>query len=65
MSMNYKILNICAGELNKETVETMSLPRCGVTDNVSFKRGSRDKRYALQGGYCSNYTTCMFKIELL
>ncbi|CAG9783046.1 unnamed protein product [Diatraea saccharalis] len=36
------------GEIDKETAETMSLPRCGVRDKVGFGE-SRAKRYALQG----------------
>ncbi|XP_055530959.1 matrix metalloproteinase-14 isoform X2 [Wyeomyia smithii] len=37
------------GELDKETMELMSLPRCGVRDKVGFGSDSRSKRYALQG----------------
>ncbi|KAG7304126.1 hypothetical protein JYU34_011059 [Plutella xylostella] len=36
------------GELDEETAQTMSLPRCGVRDKVGFGE-SRAKRYALQG----------------
>jgi hypothetical protein len=38
-----------AGELDRETAETMSLPRCGVRDKVGYASDSRSKRYALQG----------------
>ena len=38
-----------AGELDRETAETMSLPRCGVKDRVGSGSDSRSKRYALQG----------------
>jgi hypothetical protein len=38
-----------AGEMNRETAETMSLPRCGVRDKVGYASDSRSKRYALQG----------------
>ncbi|XP_021941826.1 matrix metalloproteinase-14 isoform X4 [Zootermopsis nevadensis] len=41
-------LNI-TGELDRETAETMSLPRCGVRDKVGYASDSRSKRYALQG----------------
>lgn len=41
-------LNI-TGEMNRETAETMSLPRCGVRDKVGYASDSRSKRYALQG----------------
>ena len=39
------------GELDKETVELMETPRCGVKDNVgpSDDAKRRKKRYALQG----------------
>ncbi|XP_058465881.1 matrix metalloproteinase-14 isoform X2 [Malaya genurostris] len=37
------------GELDSETMELMSLPRCGVRDKVGFGSDSRSKRYALQG----------------
>uniref|UniRef100_A0A7G3AQ15 Putative matrix metalloproteinase-19 isoform x1 n=1 Tax=Lutzomyia longipalpis TaxID=7200 RepID=A0A7G3AQ15_LUTLO len=37
------------GELDEETMELMSLPRCGVKDKVGFGTDSRSKRYALQG----------------
>lgn len=37
------------GELNDETLQTMSLPRCGVKDKVGSGSDSRSKRYALQG----------------
>lgn len=37
-----------AGELDDETSQMMSLPRCGVRDKVGFGE-SRAKRYALQG----------------
>ncbi|XP_017061889.1 stromelysin-3 isoform X2 [Drosophila ficusphila] len=40
-------LNI-TGELDAETLKTMSLPRCGVRDRVGTG-DSRSKRYALQG----------------
>ncbi|CAL8075131.1 unnamed protein product [Orchesella dallaii] len=40
-------LNI-TGELDDETVETMSLPRCGVRDKIGHD-ARRRKRYALQG----------------
>ncbi|CAF4783840.1 unnamed protein product [Pieris macdunnoughi] len=36
------------GELDDETINVMSLPRCGVRDKVGFGE-SRAKRYALQG----------------
>ncbi|XP_038208860.1 matrix metalloproteinase-14 isoform X10 [Zerene cesonia] len=36
------------GELDEETINVMSLPRCGVRDKVGFGE-SRAKRYALQG----------------
>jgi len=38
-----------AGEMDRETAETMSLPRCGVRDKVGYATDSRSKRYALQG----------------
>lgn len=38
-----------AGNLDKETVITMKLPRCGVKDKVGFANDARSKRYALQG----------------
>ncbi|XP_017781282.1 PREDICTED: matrix metalloproteinase-14-like isoform X2 [Nicrophorus vespilloides] len=41
-------LNI-TGELDKETITVMSLPRCGVQDKVGTGSDSRSKRYALQG----------------
>ncbi|XP_069668849.1 stromelysin-3 isoform X2 [Periplaneta americana] len=41
-------LNI-TGVMDRETSETMSLPRCGVKDKVGFGSDSRSKRYALQG----------------
>lgn len=37
------------GELDDETMELMTLPRCGVKDKVGFGTDSRSKRYALQG----------------
>lgn len=37
------------GNLDPETMELMSLPRCGVKDKVGFGTDSRSKRYALQG----------------
>ncbi|KAM7344269.1 matrix metalloproteinase 1 isoform 2-T4 [Cochliomyia hominivorax] len=37
------------GELDEETMELMSLPRCGVRDKVGFGNDNRSKRYALQG----------------
>lgn len=37
------------GELDDETLATMSLPRCGVKDKVGSGSDSRSKRYALQG----------------
>lgn len=37
------------GELDTETMDFMSLPRCGVKDKVGFGSDSRSKRYALQG----------------
>ncbi|PSN48124.1 hypothetical protein C0J52_05812 [Blattella germanica] len=40
-------LNI-TGEMDRDTAETMSLPRCGVRDNVGYASNSRSKRYALQ-----------------
>lgn len=36
------------GELDQETVEMMSLPRCGVRDKIGHD-ARRRKRYALQG----------------
>ena len=39
------------GELDKETEETMMLPRCGVKDKVGPGSDSRSKRYALQGNH--------------
>ncbi|XP_049307228.1 matrix metalloproteinase-14 isoform X1 [Bactrocera dorsalis] len=41
-------LNV-TGDLDGETLELMSLPRCGVRDKVGFGTDSRSKRYALQG----------------
>ncbi|XP_055700592.1 matrix metalloproteinase-2 isoform X4 [Phlebotomus papatasi] len=41
-------LNV-TGELDAETMELMTLPRCGVKDKVGFGTDSRSKRYALQG----------------
>lgn len=41
-------LNV-TGELDSDTMELMSLPRCGVRDKVGFGSDSRSKRYALQG----------------
>nr|XP_019556504.1 matrix metalloproteinase-14 isoform X5 [Aedes albopictus] len=41
-------LNV-TGELDGDTMELMSLPRCGVRDKVGFGSDSRSKRYALQG----------------
>nr|XP_018911716.1 PREDICTED: matrix metalloproteinase-14 isoform X2 [Bemisia tabaci] len=41
-------LNI-TGHLDGDTLEMMSLPRCGVRDRVGFATSSRSKRYALQG----------------
>jgi len=35
--------------MDRETAETMSLPRCGVRDKVGYASDSRSKRYALQG----------------
>lgn len=37
------------GELDEETMELMSSPRCGVKDKVGFGSDTRSKRYALQG----------------
>lgn len=37
------------GNLDPETMQLMSLPRCGVKDKVGFGSDSRSKRYALQG----------------
>lgn len=37
------------GELDTDTLELMSLSRCGVKDKVGFGSDSRSKRYALQG----------------
>ncbi|XP_063700125.1 matrix metalloproteinase-14 isoform X2 [Culicoides brevitarsis] len=37
------------GELDDETMELMSAPRCGVKDKVGFGSDTRSKRYALQG----------------
>ncbi|XP_053966237.1 matrix metalloproteinase-14 isoform X2 [Anastrepha ludens] len=45
---NFAGLNI-TGDLDDETLELMSLPRCGVRDKVGFGTDSRSKRYALQG----------------
>lgn len=47
-TMNYINFDT-AGELDEETMELMSLPRCGVKDKVGFGTDSRSKRYALQG----------------
>ncbi|XP_065370544.1 stromelysin-3 isoform X3 [Calliphora vicina] len=41
-------LNV-TGDLDSETMELMSLPRCGVRDKVGFGNDNRSKRYALQG----------------
>ncbi|XP_039295486.1 stromelysin-2 isoform X2 [Nilaparvata lugens] len=41
-------LNV-TGSLDEETLEMMSLPRCGVKDKVGYASDSRSKRYALQG----------------
>lgn len=41
-------LNV-TGSLDDETVQTMSLPRCGVQDKVGTGNDKRSKRYALQG----------------
>lgn len=41
-------LNV-TGELDGETMQLMSLPRCGVKDKVGFGSDTRSKRYALQG----------------
>ncbi|XP_075169786.1 matrix metalloproteinase 1 isoform X2 [Haematobia irritans] len=41
-------LNV-TGELDEETMQLMSKPRCGVRDKVGFGTDSRSKRYALQG----------------
>ncbi|XP_035785461.1 stromelysin-3-like isoform X1 [Anopheles albimanus] len=41
-------LNV-TGELDSETMQLMSLPRCGVKDRVGFGSDTRSKRYALQG----------------
>lgn len=37
------------GDLDDDTLELMSLSRCGVKDKVGFGSDSRSKRYALQG----------------
>ncbi|XP_069668856.1 matrix metalloproteinase-19-like [Periplaneta americana] len=37
------------GELDRNTAEAMSLPRCGVKDKLSATERSRSKRYVLQG----------------
>ncbi|XP_071455412.1 matrix metalloproteinase-14 isoform X2 [Hetaerina americana] len=37
------------GELDSETKELMSTPRCGVKDRVGIGHNARRKRYALQG----------------
>ncbi|PSN48126.1 hypothetical protein C0J52_05810 [Blattella germanica] len=41
-------LNV-TGQMDKDTSETMSLPRCGVSDVVGYASDSRTKRFALQG----------------
>lgn len=41
-------LNV-TGELDDDTMELMSAPRCGVKDKVGFGSDARSKRYALQG----------------
>lgn len=40
---------LITGQLDKDTVDTMQLPRCGVKDKVGSGSDSRSKRYALQG----------------
>lgn len=37
------------GELDKDTLQVMSMPRCGVRDNFESGSSSRSKRYALPG----------------
>ena len=47
---NSSFVFLClAGELDQETLDTMSLPRCGVKDKVGKGVSARRKRYALQG----------------
>ena len=45
-----------AGELNKETLRMMAMPRCGVTDDMG--NSDRAKRYALHGKYIVLYCYC-------
>ena len=49
------------GELDKETVELMETPRCGVKDNVgpSDDAKRRKKRYALQGKAHFSHLHCL------
>lgn len=42
------IENFFTGKLDSQTIEAMSLPRCGVKDKVGTG-DNRAKRYALQG----------------
>lgn len=44
-------MKLILGELDEQTMELMSLPRCGVKDKVGFGSDSRSKRYALQGNF--------------
>lgn len=56
-NLPYDTVNECGGcvtgELDRETAETMNLPRCGVRDKVGYASDSRSKRYALQGESCN------------
>lgn len=47
--IEFEFISVHTGELDGETLTTMSLPRCGVKDKVGFGSDSRSKRYALQG----------------
>ena len=42
-------VSVLVGIIDKETQETMELPRCGVKDNIEMENNVRRKRFAIQG----------------
>lgn len=53
------------GELDDKTIQTMSLPRCGVKDKVGSGSDSRAKRYVLQGECRFSIIFCFLQFFVL